>query len=52
MPDATVFSGGGGLCGEDCPFNHFDGQVRRVSLFAVGVGRVTINDVSVLLPFS
>ncbi|KAK8085106.1 galactose oxidase precursor protein [Apiospora hydei] len=26
MPDATVFSGGGGLCGEGCAANHFDGQ--------------------------
>jgi hypothetical protein len=27
MPDGTVFSGGGGLCGLDCKYNHFDGQV-------------------------
>jgi galactose oxidase len=26
MPDATVFTGGGGLCG-DCSTNHFTGQV-------------------------
>lgn len=26
MPDATVFSGGGGLCGT-CTTNHFDGQI-------------------------
>ncbi|KAK7936164.1 hypothetical protein PG985_001659 [Apiospora marii] len=26
MPGATVFSGGGGLCGEGCAANHFDGQ--------------------------
>ena len=26
MPDATVFSGGGGLCG-DCNVNHFDAQI-------------------------
>jgi galactose oxidase len=25
LPDARVFSGGGGLCGT-CPTNHFDGQ--------------------------
>lgn len=26
LPDATVFTGGGGLCG-DCTTNHFDGQI-------------------------
>ncbi|KAI9691496.1 MAG: hypothetical protein M1822_007567 [Bathelium mastoideum] len=26
MPDGTVFSGGGGLCGSGCAGNHFDGQ--------------------------
>ncbi|KAN0083644.1 copper radical oxidase [Elaphomyces granulatus] len=26
MPDATVFNGGGGLCGSDCNTNHLDGQ--------------------------
>ncbi|OLN93108.1 Galactose oxidase 3 [Colletotrichum chlorophyti] len=26
MPDATVWSGGGGLCGANCKENHFDGQ--------------------------
>lgn len=26
MPDATVFSGGGGLCGSSCATNHFNGQ--------------------------
>lgn len=26
MPDGTVFSGGGGLCGAGCAANHFDGQ--------------------------
>lgn len=26
MPDGRVFSGGGGLCGPNCPNNHFDGQ--------------------------
>lgn len=26
LPDATIFSGGGGLCG-DCKFNHFDAQI-------------------------
>ena len=26
LPDATVFNGGGGLCG-DCATNHFDGQI-------------------------
>ncbi|KAF2232729.1 copper radical oxidase [Viridothelium virens] len=26
MPDGTVFSGGGGLCGDGCAQNHFDGQ--------------------------
>ena len=30
LPDATVFNGGGGLCGSDCPHsggNHFDGEI-------------------------
>ncbi|UNI23759.1 Galactose oxidase [Purpureocillium takamizusanense] len=27
LPDATVLSGGGGLCGGDCEFNHFDAQI-------------------------
>jgi galactose oxidase len=26
MPDARVFTGGGGLCG-NCPANHFDGEI-------------------------
>ena len=26
MPDATVFNGGGGLCGSGCAYNHPDGQ--------------------------
>ena len=26
MPDATVFNGGGGLCGTGCASNHLDGQ--------------------------
>lgn len=28
LPDATVFNGGGGLCGS-CATNHFDGQIYR-----------------------
>lgn len=27
LPDATVFTGGGGLCGEDCATNHYDAQI-------------------------
>ncbi|KAL9023393.1 MAG: hypothetical protein Q9196_007231 [Gyalolechia fulgens] len=27
LPDATVLSAGGGLCGEDCTVNHPDGQI-------------------------
>lgn len=27
LPDATVLSGGGGLCGDSCDVNHFDAQV-------------------------
>ena len=30
MPDATIFSGGGGLCG-DCATNHYDAQVYTPS---------------------
>jgi galactose oxidase len=27
MPDGRVFIGGGGLCGEGCATNHFDGEI-------------------------
>ncbi len=27
LPDATVFTGGGGLCGEGCATNHFDAVI-------------------------
>ncbi|KAF2824088.1 galactose oxidase [Ophiobolus disseminans] len=27
LPDATVFQGGGGLCGASCAFNHFDAEI-------------------------
>lgn len=27
LPDATVFTAGGGLCGEDCATNHYDAQI-------------------------
>ncbi|MGX6602567.1 discoidin domain-containing protein [Micromonosporaceae bacterium Da 78-11] len=27
MPDGRVFNGGGGLCGDGCATNHFDGQI-------------------------
>ncbi|KAE8361334.1 galactose oxidase [Aspergillus caelatus] len=27
LPDATVLSGGGGLCGTNCATNHFDAQI-------------------------
>ncbi len=27
LPDATVFTGGGGLCGEGCATNHYDAQI-------------------------
>ncbi len=27
LPDATVFTGGGGLCGENCATNHYDAQI-------------------------
>jgi galactose oxidase len=27
MPDARVFTGGGGLCGAGCATNHFDGEI-------------------------
>ncbi|KAI4190540.1 MAG: hypothetical protein LQ346_004892 [Caloplaca aetnensis] len=29
LPDATVFNGGGGLCGDGCATNHPDGQIYR-----------------------
>lgn len=27
LPDATVFTAGGGLCGENCATNHYDAQI-------------------------
>ena len=29
LPDGTVFSGGGGLCGQGCAVNHFDAQILQ-----------------------
>ncbi|KAI4086317.1 MAG: hypothetical protein LQ344_007640 [Seirophora lacunosa] len=29
LPDGTVFSGGGGLCGVGCTANHYDAQIFR-----------------------
>lgn len=29
LPDATIFNGGGGLCGDGCATNHPDGQIYR-----------------------
>lgn len=29
LPDGTVFSGGGGLCGSGCTANHYDAQIFR-----------------------
>ena len=29
IPDATVISGGGGLCGNGCSANHFDAQIFK-----------------------
>ncbi|KAL8945560.1 MAG: hypothetical protein Q9222_007907 [Ikaeria aurantiellina] len=29
LPDATVFAGGGGLCGVGCTANHYDAQIFR-----------------------
>ena len=48
MPDATVFSGGGGLCGA-CATNHYDGQIFAPPyLYAGGnlATRPVINSVS------
>ena len=53
MPDATVISGGGGLCA-DCSFNHFDAQVFSPPyLFTSGGAAATrpvINTVSARTP--
>jgi len=37
LPDATIFSGGGGLCG-DCATNHFDGQIYSPAYLFNGNG--------------
>ena len=44
LPDATVFNGGGGLCG-GCDSNHFDGQIYTPAYLLKGV-RPIINSVS------
>lgn len=44
LPDATVFNGGGGLCG-DCDSNHFDGQIYTPPYLLRGV-RPIIKSVS------
>lgn len=44
LPDATVFSGGGGLCGT-CIANHFDGQIYTPQ-YLLGGARPVINSVS------
>ncbi|MCJ1425377.1 hypothetical protein MMC29_003276 [Sticta canariensis] len=44
LPDATVFSGGGGLCGT-CIANHFDGQIYTPQ-YLLGGTRPVINSVS------
>ncbi|MCJ1465965.1 hypothetical protein MMC07_004584 [Pseudocyphellaria aurata] len=44
LPDGTVFSGGGGLCG-DCVYNHFDGQIYTPQYLLNGA-RPVINSVS------
>lgn len=44
LPDATVFNGGGGLCGP-CDANHFDGQIYTPQYLLNGA-RPVINSVS------
>lgn len=46
MPDATVFNGGGGLCG-GCTTNHFDGQVFSPPYLFTGTARPVITAISV-----
>ena len=50
LPDATVLSGGGGLCGSGCATNHFNAQIFSPPyLFAAGgaaASRPVINSVS------
>ena len=45
LPDATVFNGGGGLCGY-CISNHFDGQIYTPQYLLGGGARPVINSVS------
>lgn len=44
LPDATVFTGGGGLCNQ-CGANHFDGQIYTPQ-YLLGGARPVINSVS------
>lgn len=45
MPDATVISGGGGLCGT-CATNHYDAQIYSPPYLFTGAARPVINGVS------
>ena len=46
LPDATVISAGGGLCGT-CATNHYDGQIFSPPYLYTGAARPVINAVSV-----
>lgn len=45
LPDATVFNGGGGLCGT-CSANHFDGQIYTPEYLLTGGARPVITALS------
>ena len=39
LPDGTIFSGGGGLCGASCAVNHFDAQILTPPYLLDGAGK-------------
>lgn len=51
LPDATVFTAGGGLCGEDCATNHYDAQIYYPPYLYNGDGSRAARSVITNIPF-
>lgn len=51
LPDATVFTAGGGLCGENCATNHYDAQIYYPPYLFNGDGSRAARSVIINLPF-
>lgn len=50
LPDATVFTAGGGLCGENCATNHYDAQIYYPPYLYNGDGSRAARPVIVNIP--